>query len=309
MRIFRNFPACPAQPLALSIGNFDGVHLGHQAMLRRLMESARLRTLTTAVMTFEPHPREFFSRPDAPARITSLRDKLQLLSETGIDQVFVCAFTAAFARTTAEAFVRDLLCERLVTRFLLVGDDFRFGANRLGDTGTLRSAARQYGFEVESMDSVTVGAQRVSSTAVRESLARGDLASAARLLGRPYAISGRVVHGQRLGRKLGFPTANIKLGRNRPPVHGIYTVRLSGVGIGNRPGVASLGVRPTIEDAGKPSLEVHLLDFDQNIYGRYAKVEFLKKLRDEEKYVDLATLREQIARDVDAARAFFATRL
>jgi len=290
-------------PVALTIGNFDGVHRGHQAMLARVIAAARERSLVAAVLTFEPHPRELFTPLSAPTRLTSLREKLELLAAHGVDRVHVQRFSRAFAALPADAFVERLLVAGLRTRWVLVGDDFRFGAKRTGDAAFLAAAARRHGFELEPMPTVTEGGTRVSSSAVRDALARGDLGRARELLGRAYGISGRVVQGDRLGRKLGFATANVQLKHNRPPLTGIFAVRVHGAVEAPRNGVASLGVRPTVRSNGKPTLEVHLFDFTADLYGRHLRVEFLAKIRDEERYPDLDALKAQIARDCDAARA------
>jgi riboflavin kinase/FMN adenylyltransferase len=295
-------PRVPA-PVALTIGNFDGVHRGHQAMLARVIAAARERGLAAAVLTFEPHPRELFTPLSAPTRLTSLREKLELLAAHGVDHVHVQRFSRAFAALPAEAFVERLLAAALRTRWVLVGDDFRFGAKRVGDVAFLAAAARRHGFELEPMPTVTEGGTRVSSSAVRDALARGDLGRAGELLGRAYSISGRVVPGDRLGRRLGFATANVQLKHNRPPLTGIFAVRVHGAAEVPRNGVASLGVRPTVRADGKPTLEVHLFDFTADLYGRHLRVEFLAKIRDEERYPDLDALKAQIARDCDAARA------
>src|SRR5262245_31431066 len=208
MRVYRTIPARADGPLALTIGNFDGVHLGHQAMLERLKRSAAARGLPVAVMTFEPHPREFFAPDQAPARLSSLREKLQVLEAAGVERAYVCRFNYDLARTPPETFIERVLVQGLAVRWLLIGDDFRFGARRGGDLALLKSLASRHGYEVESMASVNVGGERVSSTAIREALAAGNLDLAAQWLGRPYSISGRVVHGDHIGRKLGFPTAN-----------------------------------------------------------------------------------------------------
>jgi riboflavin kinase/FMN adenylyltransferase len=305
MRILRHLPAHGAGPVALTVGNFDGVHLGHRAMLELLDGAARERRLRSCVMSFEPHPREFFSPDQAPTRLTSLREKLELLAQAGIDQVHVRRFDYDFARITAEEFIDKILVDGLGVRWVLVGDDFRFGARRQGDVAMLRDAGRQHGFEVAQMESVSVDGVRVSSTAVRERLARGDLTDAARLLGRPYSISGRVVRGDGIGKQLGFPTANVQMKHNRPPLAGIFVVEVLGLGDQPLEGVASLGVRPTVKAGGAPVLEVNLFDFAREIYGRHLQVRFLHKLRDEEKYADLETLKRQIARDADNARRFF----
>ncbi|MBI3938229.1 MAG: bifunctional riboflavin kinase/FAD synthetase [Betaproteobacteria bacterium] len=308
MRILRSIPRVPDIPVALTVGNFDGVHLGHQAMLAKLEQAARRLRLPACVMTFEPHPREFFAPDQAPTRLTSLREKLELLAELGVERVHVCRFNYEFARITPEEFVARILIRGLATRWLLVGDDFRFGARRAGDFNFLKQAAARHGFEVEGMSSVMREGVRVSSTAIREALARGDLAQAQKLLGRLYSISGRVVRGDMLGRKLGFPTANVQLRHNRPPLAGIFAVQVRGLESGPLPGVASLGMRPTVIRDGQPTLEVHLFGFDRDIYGEHVRVEFLHKFRDEQKYADLETLKRQIARDVEDAEAFFSRR-
>jgi riboflavin kinase/FMN adenylyltransferase len=290
-------------PVALTIGNFDGIHRGHQAMLARLIAAARERGLVAAVLTLEPHPRELFTPLSAPTRLTNLREKLELFAVHGVDHVHVQRFSRAFAALSPEAFVERLLVAGLQTRWVLVGDDFRFGAKRAGDAAFLAAAARRHGFEVEPMPTVTEGGVRVSSSAVRDALARGDLVRARELLGRAYSISGRVVQGDRLGRELGFATANVQLKHNRPPLTGIFAVRVHGASDAPRDGVASLGVRPTVRADGKPTLEVHLFDFAADLYGRHLRVEFLAKIRDEERYSDLDALKAQIARDCDAARA------
>jgi riboflavin kinase/FMN adenylyltransferase len=293
-------------PTALTIGNFDGVHRGHQAMIERVIAAARARRLVASVLTFEPHPRELFTPNAAPTRLTNLREKLELLAEHGVDHVHVQRFSHAFASLAPELFVTRVLCDALAVRWLLVGEDFRFGAKRAGDCATLAEAAHRHGFELEAMPTIADAGVRVSSSAVRDALARGDLARASLLLGRAYSISGRVVHGDKLGRALGFATANVQLKHNRPPLAGIFAVRVYGAGEGAREGVASLGVRPTVNESGKATLEVHLFDFAGDLYGAHLRVEFLAKIRDEQRYPDLATLKAQIARDCEAARAILA---
>jgi riboflavin kinase/FMN adenylyltransferase len=308
MRVFRTIPARADTPIALTIGNFDGVHLGHQAMLARLRHEAAERGLPAALMTFEPHPREFFAPDQAPTRLSSLREKLETFAALGVERAYVCRFTYDFARTPAETFVERVLVQGLAVRWLLVGDDFRFGARRAGDFKLLQGLAASGGYQVESISSVTIAGRRVSSTAIRAALAAGSLDLAAQLLGRPYSISGRVVAGDRIGRTLGFPTANIRMRHNRPPLQGIFAVRMHGVGPRPLPGAASLGVRPTINALGAPTLEVHLLDFDGDLYGLNVRVEFLRKLRDEQKFADVEALRRQIAHDVQETRLYFADR-
>jgi len=305
MRVTRGIPAAAAAPVALTVGNFDGVHLGHQAMLAELQRAAGRLGLPACVLTFEPHPREFFAPDKAPVRLTSLREKLELLAKCGVDRVHICRFNYRFAQIAAEDFISEVVARGLGARWVLVGDDFRFGARRAGDFVMLKQAAPRLGFEVTALASFALEGERVSSSAVRNALADGDLDRAGRLLGRAYSISGRVVAGDGLGRKLGFPTANVQMKHNRPPLTGIFAVRLHGAAREPLPGVASLGVRPTVKQGGAPVLEVHVLDFSADLYRRHVRVEFLHKFRDEEKYADLATLTKQIALDVENAKNYF----
>ena len=285
----------------MAIGNFDGMHLGHQALLRRLIQTAEAMHLKAAVMTFEPHPREFFAPDLAPCRLASLREKLELFAEAGVEYVYVCHFNQRFAKITAETFMQDILRNALNAKAILVGEDFRFGAGRKGVAADFEAA----GFRLVSLADVLLNAKRVSSTTVRVALASGHLDEAAALLGRPYSISGKVVHGDKLGRQLGYPTANVHMRHDRPPLFGVYAVKLEGLNGTLLPGVASLGVRPTVKQNGRPKLEVHLFDFDQEIYGKHVRVHFLHKIRDEMKFADLATLKQWIAADAQAAREYF----
>lgn len=305
MRITRGIPAAATSPVALTIGNFDGVHLGHRAMLDELARAARRLGVPSCVMIFEPQPREFFAPDVAPARLTSLREKLELLEASGVNHVHVCRFNYAFAQIAAQDFIERVLVRGLGVCWLQVGDDFRFGARRAGDFVMLKREAVRLGYEVQALPSVMVEGTRVSSTAVRDALAVGDCARAARLLGRAYSISGRVVRGDQLGRKLGFPTANVQMKHNRAPLAGIFAVEVHGAAAGVVRGAASLGVRPTVKDKGAAVLEVYLFDFKEEIYGRHLRVDFLHKLRDEEKYADLDTLKRQIAVDVENAQQYF----
>jgi riboflavin kinase/FMN adenylyltransferase len=283
---------------ALTIGNFDGVHRGHRALVDRVTAKAAELQVTSCVLTFEPHPREFFAAGEAPARITRLRDKLALLEAAGVGRVHVARFDKAFAALTAERFVDDVLKKGLGARWLLVGKDFRFGAKRAGDYSSLQGK----GFELEAFADVQSGGKRVSSSAVRAALAKGDLRAAEALLGHPYVISGRVAHGAKLGRSLGFPTANIVL-RRPPPLSGIFAVEAGAFGRG----VASVGRRPTVNPVAVPLLEVHFFDCQRELYGEHLSVRFLEKLRDEEKFDGLERLREAIAADVRRARDYFKT--
>ena len=302
MQLYRGLPATADSPVALTIGNFDGVHRGHQAMLTRLIEAAEDLRLPSAVLTFDPHPREFFAREAAPPRLSKLRQKLEMFRAFGIARTIVARFDQRMAAMSPETFIDEVLVRRLAARWVLVGDDFRFGRGRAGDLAVLRAHAAT--FSVEGMRTVAIDTQRASSSAVRDALAAGDLVRAQALLGRPYAISGRVAHGEKLGRSLGFPTANIPL-RHRPALSGIFAVRVHGLGAAPRAGVASVGVRPTVEEDGKPLLEVFLFDFDASIYGHRVTVEFLHKLRDEERYDTLDALTRQIRADVVQARDYF----
>jgi riboflavin kinase/FMN adenylyltransferase len=309
MQILRSVPDAASSPVALTIGNFDGVHLGHQAMLAKLRAAASVRGLPACVMTFEPHPREFFAPDQAPVRLTTLREKLEMLRQHGVDRTYVLRFNFGLAQVTAQDFIDRILVRGLGVRWLQVGDDFRFGARRAGDLAMLRAQAAQHGYEVDGMATVEHDGGRGSSTAVRETLASGDVARAGRLLGRPFSISGRVVSGDRLGRELGFPTANVQMKHNRPPLTGIFAVELTRADGKRLQGVASLGVRPTVKAGGAaPVLEVYIFDFKEEIYGELVRVDFLHKFRDEAKYVDLETLKQQIARDVADTRAYFSRR-
>ena len=304
MRITHGFHPLK-QPHAVTIGNFDGLHVGHQAMLARLQHVARERVLPSCVLSFEPHPREFFSPENAPARLSSLREKAGWLDQLDIDRLHVFRFNRAFAALTAPEFIQRILVDTLQARYVLVGDDFRYGAQRAGDFALLVESGRAAGFDAEALSTVALDGERASSTAVRAALAAGDLAHAARLLGRPYSICGRVMHGDKLGRELGYPTANVQIQHNRPPLSGIFAVTFSNINGRDLPGVASLGVRPTMKAAGaEPVLEVHLFDFDEQLYGRHVRVNFLHKLRDEAKFPDLPSLVAQIGRDVDDAKQF-----
>jgi riboflavin kinase/FMN adenylyltransferase len=305
MQIFRTIPAQTTHSRVLAIGNFDGVHLGHRALLERLAADARRLGLPAAVMTFEPHPRELFSPDQAPARLTSLREKLALLESCGIEEVFLLHFSRKLAGLTAEAFIEHGLVQGLGVRHLIIGDDFRFGKGRAGDFAMLQAAGQQHGFGVEAMHTIEINGERVSSSAVRDVLGSGDLEHAARLLGRPYSISGRVIHGNKIGRKLGFPTANIQLKRKRVALTGVFAATVSGLDKRFLPGAASLGVRPTLGQGLRPVLEVHLFDFDREIYGSHVSVHFLHKLREEAKYDSLEALTAQIARDVQATQDYF----
>lgn len=304
MRVFRGYSRPVPVPVVLAIGNFDGVHLGHAALVRQLADAAvRLQSVPT-VLTFEPHPREFFVPASAPARLTTLREKLELLGDSGASQAMICPFNAAFAALSADEFIERVLVRSLQVKHLIIGDDFRFGRGRVGDFAMLQAAGTRFGFTVETMPSVTVDGERVSSSAVRAALAAGEMERAARLLGRPYIIDGRVAHGDKIGRQLGFATANIRIKHNPLPMTGVFAVEVSGLGEKPLPGVANLGIRPTVGGT-RPLLEVHLFDFNRDIYGAHISVRFVHKLRCEQRFPNLDALKAQIALDAVAARAFF----
>ncbi|OGT18402.1 MAG: riboflavin biosynthesis protein RibF [Gallionellales bacterium RIFOXYB12_FULL_54_9] len=304
MQILRELYTPDTQPVALTIGNFDGVHLGHQALLNELKAAAKARRLKTAVVIFEPHPREFFTPDTAPTRLNNLREKLELFASFGIDRVHVCRFNEQFARMTAADFM-NTLHEKLHAKFVLIGDDFRFGSGRAGDFALMEKIGYQRGFEVQAVHSVMHDGVRISSTVIRAALAAGQMRRAQDYLGRHYSITGRVVHGDGVGHKLGYPTANIQLKHNRPALTGVFVVEAHMESLGVLRGVASLGVRPTLKHSAKPILEVHLFEFNTDIYGRRLRVEFLQKRRDEQKFPDVATLTRQIASDVENAKKWF----
>ncbi|QXZ10003.1 bifunctional riboflavin kinase/FAD synthetase [Comamonas sp. Y33R10-2] len=331
MKIFRGFnhpglaPAC-----AVTIGNFDGVHRGHQAMLGLLKAEAAQRGIPSCAMTFEPHPRDYFAqklgKPElAPARVGTLRDKLDQLEVCGVDQVIILPFNAKLANQSPEDFIQDVLISGLGAKYVLVGDDFRFGAKRAGDYTMLDNAGQALGFDVARMNSYEVHGLRVSSTAVREALAAGDMQQAAKLLGHPYRISGHVVHGRKLGRKLaetkdgaddGFRTLNLRFDHWKPAASGIFAVLVHGLSDTPLQGVANLGVRPSLDpndvNGGRVLLETHCFDWPAQLggegaYGKIIRVELLHKLHDELKYDSLDALTAGIAKDCDDAHAFFAS--
>ncbi|WP_130833961.1 bifunctional riboflavin kinase/FAD synthetase [[Erwinia] mediterraneensis] len=288
----------------LTIGNFDGVHRGHQALLAELCAEGRKRNLPVTVMLFEPQPLELFAADKAPARLTRLREKLNYLAQAGVDRVLCVRFDRRFAAIPAQRFIAELLVEKLDVKFLAVGDDFRFGAGRQGDFLLLQKAGVEYQFDVVSTQSFCDGGKRISSTAVRQALAADDLALAQSLLGHPFSISGRVVHGDALGRTIGFPTANVPLRRTVSPVKGVYAVEVRGLSAQSLPGVANIGTRPTVKGL-RQQLEVHLLDTNMNLYGRHIEVVLRHKIRNEQRFASLEALKEQIAHDVVTARQFF----
>ncbi len=296
MQVFRHFPLSLETPIGLTIGNFDGVHIGHQALIQKLIEESIRRKITPSVMTFEPHPKEFFIPENAPTRLTSLREKLEFFLSCGVQNVFVCAFNKNFAGISSEVFMHQILKEQLKTEIIIVGDDFRFGAQRLAGIKDLRKS----GFELFEIPEINVKGKRVSSSTIREALNEGRIKSVTAFLGRPYTISGKVVEGDKRGRQMGFPTANIHMKHTRPALTGVYAVKL-----GNRNGVANLGIRPTVAGIPKLLLEVHLLNFNENIYGQHVQVTFMEKIRDEMKFENINALIEQIKKDVMCATHYF----
>ena len=297
----QNLHAC-----ALTIGNFDGVHLGHQAILRHLRTKADELHLPMVVMLFEPQPREYFCAENAPARLMRLRDKLRYLKQAGVDMVIVAKFDRTFADLPAQQFIEDWLVRKLNVTFLSIGDDFKFGAKRQGNFKLLQQAGEKFGFTVEDSRSFCLDELRISSTAIREALANDDLKLAEKLLGRPYRILGRVIHGNELGRTIGFPTANIRLHRQVNPVKGVYAVkvRLKSGAFFN--GVANIGTRPTINGVNQ-LLEAHLFDFQGDLYGEWLDVELCHKIRNEMKFPSFDDLKAQIAKDVETAKNIFKT--
>jgi riboflavin kinase/FMN adenylyltransferase len=308
IRGLHNLPdAC--EGCVATIGNFDGVHLGHQAVLSQLAMKGAMLNLPAVVITFEPQPFEFFVPEKAPARLTRFREKVEALRSFSIQKLCVLRFNQKLAAMSAEDFIQQLLVEGLKVRYLVVGDDFRFGHQRQGDFALLQQAGEKYGFQVVNMHTFAIDQQRVSSTRIRDALKVGKLDEAEKLLGRPYRMSGRVAHGDKRGRQLGFPTANIHLHRQKVPLSGVYAVQLFGIKEEPVNGVANVGVRPTIGGDKKALLEVHLFDFNRTIYGEHVQVHFMHKIRDEQKFDGLEALMEQIQIDSEQAREFFSLKV
>jgi riboflavin kinase/FMN adenylyltransferase len=307
-RLFRDVeggPRCPHGSV-VCIGAFDGLHLGHQALVRRTVLRARELGLPAVALSFEPLPREFFAPGSPPPRLVLPRAKFEGLLQHGVDQVGLLRFDRKLSSLSAEEFVRIVLRQRLSAREVWVGPEFRFGKGRAGDIGLLQQVGAEQGFRANEIAPVELDGERVSSTRIRTALRAGDFATAARLLGRPYSIGGRVVRGRRLGRELGFPTANLRFGGKTPALSGIYATWVHGVGGEPRASVSSLGTRPTVAGV-EPLLEAHLFDFAGDLYGRRIEVEFVAKLRDELKFDDLSSLTEQMHRDADQARAILSS--
>ncbi len=304
IRGFYNLPSHPRGCVA-TIGNFDGVHLGHQAVLQQLAMKGDTLGLPAVVITFEPQPNEFFAADKAPARLCRFREKVEALRCYSIQQLCVLRFNKQLVQMVAEEFIQRLLVDGLNVKYLVVGDDFRFGKDRQGDFTLLQGAGEQHGFQVVNMHTFSIDGDRVSSTRIRQALQTGDLLLAEKLLGRPYRMSGRVAHGDKRGRTLGFPTANIHLHRHKVPLTGVYAVQLFGIAGEPIEGVANVGIRPTVAGLKRALLEVHLFDFEDDIYGEHVQVHFLKKLRDEHRFADLEALTKQIHEDCYHAKLYF----
>lgn len=288
----------------LTIGNFDGVHLGHQDVISRVVAKAKAMALPATLMVFEPQPQELFAPAQAPARLTRLRDKFVYLSALGIDRLLVVNFNHKFAKMTADAFVEQLLVEKLGVKHLIVGDDFHFGVKRQGDYQMLQSRGAELGYSVENSHTFCHQSERISSTRIRQALANDQLAEVEQMLGHGFTLYGRVAHGDKRGRELGFPTCNIALKRKVSPVSGVFCVKVKGA-FGHRYGVANIGARPTVSGV-RSQLEVHLFDFEGDLYGQQLEVKLLRKLRQEQKFSNLAELQQQIEKDVTSAKAFLA---
>jgi len=291
---------------AVTVGAFDGIHRGHQGVLAHLKSKAADLGLPSTVIVFEPLPREYFRPLEAPPRITNFRERLTFLAETGVDRVLVLKFDESLRAMTAEQFIRHVFVDGLGAQYIALGDDFRFGNSREGDFENAQAMSEKFGYEVQPTGTIELAGERVSSTRIREALAAGHFDEAALLLGRPYTMTGRVEHGKKLGRELGSPTANIRIGRIRSPLAGVYVVLASGAGLEAAPGVANVGTRPTVADSLRANLEVHVLDRTGDFYGQRLTVEFLCKLREEKKYDSLDALKAGIAGDIDQARVWLA---
>ncbi len=295
------------QGCVLTMGNFDGVHLGHREVIQKLVYQGHALNLPVVVMIFEPQPLEYFLADNAPSRLTRLREKAIQFAKLPVDALLVMKFDRHFADYEAELFVKHILLEHLHVKYLLVGDDFHFGKARRGNFALLKEMGQHFGFKVEDTLSFHVDGCRVSSTLIRDALANGDLQQAAALLGRPYSVCGRVVPGDKRGRRIGFPTANIQLFRKNTPVEGVFAVTMSGIGDEAVAGIANVGTRPTFEGTSRVLLETHLFDFDQDIYGSYVEVHFQKKIRDEIKFQSLQGIQQQIKKDIAVARQVLLT--
>jgi len=286
----------------LTIGNFDGVHKGHNVVINRLAEKGKLLGLPVVVMVFEPQPLEFFLKHNAPSRLTRLREKIIHFKHLPVDNLLIVSFNQNFADLDPAYFIQDILVQRLNVKYLVVGDDFHFGKARRGDFALLQEAGERYNFKVSDTASYSVKGSRVSSTLIRDALNNGDLAKAESMLGRSYSVCGRVVHGEKLGRKIGFPTANIQMQRKNTPIQGVFAVTMTGIGEKTIYGVANVGTKPTVNGQAKVLLETHLFDFDQDIYGKYVEVHFKHKIRNEMRFQSVDDLKRQIQLDTAQAK-------
>lgn len=304
MQLIRGINQLPSflQGCVLTIGNFDGVHTGHTTVINKLAEKGRLLGLPVVVMVFEPQPLEFFLKENAPSRLTRLREKVLQLKKLPVDYFLIAPFNQQFANMDPDYFIQEILVRRLNVKSLVVGDDFHFGKARCGNFSLLQMSGKQYDFKVADTASYAVKGARVSSTLIRDALSNGYLAEAKSLLGRDYSVCGRVVHGEKLGRKIGFPTANVQLLRKNTPIRGVFAVTMTGVGEHPLYGVANVGTRPTINGRKKALLETHLFDFDQNIYGKYVEVHFKHRIRSEMRFPSVDDLKQQILLDTALAR-------
>ena len=294
------------QGCVLTIGNFDGLHLGHKAVIEKVAQQGKLFGLPVVVIVFEPQPLEYFLGTNSPSRLTRLREKVIQFATLPVDELLILRFNRYFANVNAEDFIEQILVKKLNVKHLVIGDDFHFGKARRGNFAMLREKGKVFGFKVENTQSFQVQGLRVSSTLIRDALGEGDLKLAKKLLGRSYSICGRVAHGNKLGRTLGFPTANIQLLRKNTPVNGVFAVTMTGVSNRELHGVANVGTRPTVDGNHKAVLEVHLFDFNKEIYGRYVEVHFKEKIRDEVRFDSIEQLKNQIEQDAVAAKRFFA---
>lgn len=290
----------------LTIGNFDGVHLGHRTVINKLAERGKQLALPVVVMTFEPQPLEYFLKDNTPPRLTRLREKVIQFTKLPIDALLIVHFNEQFANMAAEDFIADILLTKLNIKHLVIGDDFHFGKARRGNFAMLKDKGKEFGFSVEDTGSYVLQNLRISSTLIRDALGEGNLAQAAKLLGRPYSICGRVVHGGKRGRTIGFPTANIKLFRKISPLHGVFAVTITGIDDSELLGIANIGTRPTVDGSAEVILEVHLFNFDKPIYGYYIEVHFKQKIRNEMRFASLVQLQNQIKLDVAKTRKIFA---
>ncbi len=288
-----------------TIGAFDGVHLGHQEVLRHLQSRAKELKLPSMVIVFEPLPREYFAPIEAPARIMSFREKLEAMRDFGIDRLLRIRFNEQLREMSAQRFVDEIFVDGLGVRYVVLGDDFRFGADRQGDVGFIQQQGKQYGYEAGPTPTLEWDGERISSTRIREALESADFSTAESLLGRPYSISGKVIYGRQLGKTIGTPTANLELRRLRAPLSGVYVVEVDGPGLERAVGVANVGVRPTVDDSIKANLEVHLLDREIQLYGQHIEVAFRHKLREEKKFGSVEELRENITKDIADTRAWY----